>query len=91
MTYTQENPSTGLSLTSLILGIVSLFAGFTFFVPIVGLILGFMGLKREPRGKGMSITGLILNGLALLGWVIAVIIIIAVGGALFGGIMFGLG
>lgn len=88
MTYTQENTSTGLSLTSMILGIASFFFGWTFLVPIVGLILGFMGLNREPRGKGLAITGLILNGLCVLGWVIALIIMITLGGAFFGALFF---
>ncbi|WP_293695101.1 DUF4190 domain-containing protein [uncultured Agrococcus sp.] len=87
-TSQQQNQSTGLSLTSMILGIVSLFFGWTFLVPIIGLILGFMGLKREPRGKGLAITGLILNGLCVIGWVIATIILLTVGGAFFGAFLF---
>ena len=58
----------GLSLTSMILGIVGLLAwcipllGFP--VCITGLILGIIGIKKG--GKGMAIAGLILCSITLL-------------------------
>ncbi|NEM90837.1 DUF4190 domain-containing protein [Galbitalea soli] len=60
----------GLSVTSLVLGLVSIFFGFTFFVPLTGLILGILGVRREPAGRGMAIAGSVLSGIMLLGWVI---------------------
>lgn len=69
-----------MSIASLVLGLVSIFAGFTFVAPIVGLVLGVIGLKREPAGKGMAIAGLILNGLMLLGWLLLIGIIVFLGG-----------
>ena len=58
----------GLSLTSMILGIVGLLAwcipllGFP--VCITGLILGIIGIKKG--GKGMAIAGIILCSITLL-------------------------
>ena len=75
----QPAPPRGLSITSMVLGLASLFFGFTFVVPIVGFILGLVGIRKEPAGRGMAITGLILNGLFVLGWALLVIFVIGVG------------
>lgn len=61
---------TGLSITSLVLGLVSIFFGFTFLVPLGALIFGIIGLKREPTGRGMAITGIVIGGLFMLFWVV---------------------
>ena len=63
--------TTGFSISSLVLGIVSIFASFTFFVPVIGLVLGIMALKREPASRTMAIWGVVLNGVMLAGTVIA--------------------
>ncbi|WP_416354931.1 DUF4190 domain-containing protein [Curtobacterium sp. VKM Ac-2887] len=73
-----------MSITSMILGLVSIVAGFTLVVPLVGLILGFVGIRREPAGRGMAITGLILNGIIIAGWVILFLIMLLAGIGLFG-------
>ncbi len=67
----------GLSLASMVLGICSIFLGWTFIAPIVGFILGMVGLRREPAGKGMARTGVILNALMLSGW--ALLLLFAIG------------
>ena len=64
----QGNQSTSMSVTSLILGIVSIFMGCLIFLPVIGVILGFFGIGKEPNGRVMAIIGVILNGLVLLGW-----------------------
>ena len=69
-------PARGLSLTSFVLGLVSLFFGFSFVVPIIGLVLGFMGLRREPDGRGFALAGAWINGLILAFWTVATIIVI---------------
>jgi hypothetical protein len=58
----------GLSLSSMIIGLTSLFIAGWFIVPqIVGIVLGHIGLSREsPQGRPFSITGLVTNYLALL-------------------------
>jgi hypothetical protein len=77
-------PPRGLSVASMVIGLVSILAGFTFVVPIVGLVLGIVGIRREPAGRAMSLTGIILNGVILLGWVIIALLFITVGIAGFG-------
>ncbi|MHA7269388.1 DUF4190 domain-containing protein [Arthrobacter sp. HLT1-20] len=72
----------GMSLASMIIGLVSLVAGFGFFMipQVVGIVLGHIGLKKEsPQGRSFSITGLITNYLALL-----------IYGALYGFVFIGL-
>lgn len=61
---------TGLSVTALVLGLVSVFFGFTFLVPLGALIFGIAGLRREPTGRGMAITGIIIGALFMLFWVL---------------------
>lgn len=62
--------SNGFSVSSLVLGIVSIFASFTFFVPAAGLVLGIMALKREPASRTMAIWGVALNAFMLAGTVL---------------------
>ena len=66
----------GMSVSSMALGLASFFLGWTIVVPLVGLTLGFFALRFNPSAKGMAVTGLILNGLMLLGWVLLVLIVI---------------
>jgi hypothetical protein len=75
----QQGPPKGLSVTSMILGLVSIVAGFTFLVPLVGLILGIVGLRKEPAGRAMAITGLVLNGLFVIGWALFIVFVFVIG------------
>jgi len=63
-------PATGLSVTALVLGLVSIFFGFTFLVPLGALIFGLVALKREPSGRGMAITGIVIGAAFMLFWVL---------------------
>ena len=80
--YYHGPPPRGASITSLVLGLVSLLAGFTLVVPIVGFIFGVIGYRREPAGHGMAIAGLVINGIMLVGWVLLLIFAIGVLGFL---------
>ncbi len=77
-------PPKGLSLTSMILGLVSVFFFWTFLCPLIGLVFGIIGFRKQPAGRGFAITGLILNGLLLLIPVAFVLSIVIAGGTLFG-------
>ncbi|MFT2751633.1 hypothetical protein [Clavibacter sp. Sh2088] len=77
-------PPKGMSLTSMILGLVSVFFFWTFLCPLIGLVFGIVGFRKEPAGRGFAITGLVLNGLLLLIPVAVVLSIIVAGGTLFG-------
>ncbi|WP_219814027.1 hypothetical protein, partial [Rathayibacter sp. AY1A2] len=72
-------PSTPFSLTSLILGVTSVFFGLTVIAPAAGLVFGILGLRREPTGRTLSIWGIVLNsvmlGLVLL-FAIAVLVVV---------------
>lgn len=65
--------TTGFSISSLVLGAVSIVAGFTVFVPITGLILGILALRREPGSRTMAIWGVVLNAVMLAGSLVAVL------------------
>jgi len=69
----------GYSISSLVLGLVSIVASYTFFVPIVGLVLGIMALKREPASRTMAIWGIVLNSVMLAGAVL-----VSLGALVFG-------
>ncbi len=74
-----QAPPRGLSIASMVLGIASVLFGWTVVVPLTGVVLGIVGIRKEPAGKAMAITGLVLNGLALSVWVILLLILVAVG------------
>ncbi|HEX6953928.1 MAG TPA: DUF4190 domain-containing protein [Agromyces sp.] len=61
----------GFAVSSLVLGLVSIVAGFTFVVPVAGLVLGILALKREPSARTMAIWGIVLNAVMLAGLLIA--------------------
>lgn len=64
------HPARGLSITALVLGICSfVFAWTLVVVPIIGIVFGFIALRREPAGKAMAVAGLITSAIGLL-WVL---------------------
>ena len=73
-TYSQQGyygmpaePKT-LSIASMVCGIASVIMGWLLLPQIAAIITGHLALKREPSGKGMSFTGLVLGYLCLLGY-----------------------
>ncbi|QEO13367.1 DUF4190 domain-containing protein [Agromyces intestinalis] len=78
-TNVTPDTTTGFSIAALVLGLVSIFAGFTFVVPIVGLVLGILGLRREPQSRTMAIWGIVLNGVMLAGSLLVAVGALAVG------------
>lgn len=77
----EKKDQSGLAITSLVLGIVGVFAWFLpicgFPVAIVGLILGILGVKSEKHG--LAIAGIVLCSISLL-----LTIVNAIFGALIG-------
>lgn len=63
-------PTRGLSIASLVIGLASIVASWTFVAPIVGLVLGIIGLQREPAGRTFAIWGIVLNAVLLAGAVL---------------------
>lgn len=66
-----------LSIASMVCGIASVIMGWILLPQVAAIITGHMALKREPAGRGLSITGLVLGYLCLLGygafWLLAII------------------
>lgn len=80
-TYAQPNPygqpayygmpaaePRGLSIASMVCGISSVLLGWFLIPQLAAIITGHLALGREPSGKAMSITGLVLGYLCLLGY-----------------------
>jgi hypothetical protein len=70
MVTTYDSQRTGLGTASLVLGICSLLAGWTFVAPVVGLCLGIASRGREPAARGRAGWGILLNLVALAFWIL---------------------
>lgn len=81
--------STAKGTVSLVLGICSLFAGWTFFAPVIGLILGILSLRHEPQARTRAGWGVALNAIAMSLWVIMLVVVLAFGGIAAVATMFG--
>ncbi|NUP59565.1 MAG: DUF4190 domain-containing protein [Pseudarthrobacter sp.] len=57
-----------LSIASMVCGIASVIMGWLMIPQLAAIITGHLALRREPSGKGLSIAGLVLGYLCLLGW-----------------------
>lgn len=78
--YGQPVPPRGLSIASMVCGIVGLVMSFFLigFLPaLAGVILGHIGMKKEPAAKGFSLTGIITGYAGLALSLIVVLIMIA--------------
>lgn len=64
------------SLASLVLGIVSVVFGFTFFLPLVGVVLGVSGARTEPAGRGIAIAGIIVNLVCMAFWIVIILMLV---------------
>jgi len=80
-------PGRGLSIASFIIAIASVFFGWTFIAPIAAFILGIVGLRREPDGRGFAWAGIVISFLTLFGWLL---ILLAFGAVLLPLIFVGL-
>ena len=73
-------PETGRGTASLVLGVCSLLAGWSFFVPLIGIILGVSSRRREPAARGRAGWGIALNVIAMAAWLLVVLIFLALAG-----------
>ncbi|HAM25833.1 MAG TPA: hypothetical protein DCP11_03795 [Microbacteriaceae bacterium] len=77
-------------IVSLVLGVASIVAGHTFLVPIAAIVLGVIGLRREPASRTFSIWGIVLGSVMialpvlLIAFGIAVLVPLAALAVLFG-------
>jgi len=65
-----------LGVSSLVLGLLSIFAGWTFLVPLAGLTVGILSLRREPRNRTVAIWGIVLNAVMLAGVVVLALLVL---------------
>ena len=74
-----------LSIASMVCGIASVIMGWLILPQIAALVTGHLALRREPSGRGMSIAGLVLGYLCLLGygaiWLLLIIGLVVAGTA----------
>lgn len=76
---TITHQGTGKGTASLLLGVCSLLAGWVLIAPVIGLILGISSRGSEPMARGRAGWGIVLNVLAMIGWIIAVAVLLATG------------
>ncbi len=69
------------AVTSFVLGLASIVSGWTFFAPIVGLILGILALRRGTPERALALWGVWLNGAMLALSLIGIVVFGALLGA----------
>lgn len=89
---TNSAGSNGMAIASMVLGIIALVFGCCLWyisIPcsIVGLILGGVSLAQKRGGKGMAIAGIVLSA---IGIIVAIIVLVALGGAIMSGALDGM-
>lgn len=67
------------AVTSFVLGIASIVAGWTFVAPVIGLVFGLLALRRGARERTLALWGVWLNAAMLL---ISAILLLVGAGAL---------
>ena len=75
-----ESRANSFALASFVIGIVSIAAGWSLFVPIVGFVLGMLALRRGTAERTLALWGVWLNGVLLALVVIAIVAVMAVVG-----------
>jgi len=78
-----ENGNKGLSIASMVCGILSLVCCclwyFSVILAIAAIVMGIISIKNSNEGKGMAIAGLVTGGITIF----ALLVILILGGAYF--------
>lgn len=82
-----QGASSAWSVTSLAIGVVSIFMNWTFLAPIAGIVVGVMAKRREPHARTMANWGIGLNVVML---VLGVVLWIVFGALVLGAIGVGI-
>ncbi|MFC7431158.1 MULTISPECIES: hypothetical protein [unclassified Agrococcus] len=72
-----QGTSSAWSISSLVIGIVSIFMGWTFLAPIAGIVVGVMAKGREPHARTIANWGIGVNIATL---VLGIVLWVALGG-----------
>lgn len=77
---TDQSPETTriFAIVSFVLGITSIVAGWTFFAPITGLVLGILALRRGTTDRTLALWGVWLNAVMLAFSILAMLLGIAI-------------
>jgi hypothetical protein len=75
-----DSTGNSFAITSFVLGIASIVAGWTFIAPIVGLIFGVLALRRKTTERTLALWGVWLNVAMLALTVLAVLAMLAIFG-----------
>lgn len=68
----------GLSIAALVCGIAAIFTGGFMLIPqVLAVIFGHLALRREPSGKALALTGLIIGYVMVLLTVLVVVLFVA--------------
>ncbi|MGO1735774.1 MAG: DUF4190 domain-containing protein [Leucobacter sp.] len=73
--------SSGISIASFVIGLVSIVSSWTFIAPLTGLILGIVALRKKTSERTLAIWGVALNGAMLAITVLIAIIVLLFMGA----------
>ncbi|GEM_PF-3407339 len=68
------------SIASFVLGLVSIVAGWSFFAPVTGLVLGIIALRRGTGERTLALWGVWLNGVLLALTVLAGLVLFGIFG-----------
>lgn len=79
-------PQRGMSVAGMVLGIVAwgvsiisffILSPLSLLLSVIGLPLSILGLRKEPDGRGMAITGIVLNSIGVaLALILTILVII---------------
>lgn len=78
MSETYDTSNKGLSIASLVMGILGVlgyWTGFSFIFSILAIVFAALCMKRKQGIKGLAITGLVLGIVSLSIWVIVVVFV----------------
>lgn len=81
-----QGTSSAWSVSSLVIGIVSIFMGWTFLAPIAGIVVGVMAKNREPHARTIANWGIGVNVATL---VLGIVLWVALGGFILAAIGLG--
>jgi hypothetical protein len=67
-------PARTLSILSLVFGLISLVASHGGIVPIAAIIVGVFAYRTEPASRAMSVWGIVIAAVSLVGWVVVALL-----------------
>ncbi|MCU1534186.1 MAG: hypothetical protein JWR53_667 [Glaciihabitans sp.] len=63
-----------LSILSFVLGLASIVASHGGLIPIAAIIVGIFAYRTEPTGRALSVWGIVISALVLVGWLVVAVL-----------------